>query len=323
MKRFNRQNARLAVLSLPLLASGVGLGCLGQVERTYFDDRLDASVDGTTVTVVDGSTEPDGTVAIDGDVLADDAGDGGVDAEGADVAVPDSGAPIEAGPPVEAGCGLTDTITNCGACGTACDTTHSAPSGCSGGTSCTYSSCTPGWGDCDAGAPDLNGCETPLDTAAHCGGCGVACDTTHSIDAGCTSGTTCTYQACQPGWSMCNTTAPNTAGCACNTPSCCGSKCQVTHTNGAIPTADSFYDCVDAGTYNATQAFEACVAYTNDATKCSTGWTCHTGTAACNSPGDTASCTLCWYYSGPQTGKHTTCDCPTSPSLPPVINSWN
>jgi hypothetical protein len=123
---------------------------------------------------------------------------------------------------------------------------------------------------------------------------------------------------------MCNPTAPNLAGCTCNTPSCCGTKCQTTHMNGAIPTSNPFYDCADAGTINSTQAFEACVAYEvangGNASKCSTGWSCggSTNTSACNSPGDQASCTLCWTYTGPLKGMHTTCDCP-----PTVIGSWN
>jgi hypothetical protein len=68
-----------------------------------------------------------------------------------------------------------DTQTDpehCGACGNACAAANATPS-CAEGT-CVIDACDPGFGDCD-GVPS-NGCETDTtSSAAHCGGCGMAC----------------------------------------------------------------------------------------------------------------------------------------------------
>ncbi|HLK38771.1 MAG TPA: hypothetical protein VKU41_18545 [Polyangiaceae bacterium] len=83
----------------------------------------------------------------------------------------------------------------------------------------------------------------PTDTLAQCTACGAACDTTHSLDAGCTA-SGCAYSGCSPGWFDCDPAAPNADGCetpsspsncgacgrACDkktgTPSCTGATCR-------------------------------------------------------------------------------------------------
>jgi len=65
---------------------------------------------------------------------------------------------------------------DCGACGNACrrDTAKNLDGVCDKGV--CVDRCAAGWGDCD-GDPD-NGCETNLETSvAHCGACGIRCDT--------------------------------------------------------------------------------------------------------------------------------------------------
>ncbi|MBK6536055.1 MAG: hypothetical protein IPF99_42940 [Deltaproteobacteria bacterium] len=121
---------------------------------------------------------------------------------------------------------------NCGSCGRACSNV--------GGTStCTTGACvlrcTRGRGDCD-GNP-LNGCEVDLTTSsAHCGGCGVSCDTNAAcrINEGlsgvcaCNAGYAGSGRACMDvdecltgnGGCSSNATCRNTVGgrtCTCNT----------------------------------------------------------------------------------------------------------
>ncbi len=165
----------------------------------------------------------------------------------------------------------------------------------------------------DSGGND-GGCG-PTNTIQNCGACGVTCGTTNVQNAAC-SGTTCIY-TCNSGSSDCNSgQSPDTDGCECNTPSCCGSSCQTTHSNGI---GQSYYDCVAQGTYNSTQANEACTAY---ASGCQT--------FSCTGPGSNmvvcvtanGNC-VCWNFSGSNVGHvhqsgSTTCNCPTG-SDP----SWN
>jgi hypothetical protein len=245
----NRARARIAVLAIPLVGLGMGLGCLGQAERTYFDDLVDGSTDAPAVFPPEGSTPGDSSVR-DGMVMVmtgDDADDVMVapadaldDREnldaGADV-VDAPSAVAEAGPdaaPVEAGCGPTNTVTSCGQCGAACDTTNSTPMSCTAGA-CKYT-CNAGWGDCSQAAPDLNGCETPLNTTSNCGQCGAACDTTNSTPVSCTGGA-CKY-TCNAGWGDCSQAAPDLNGCETplnTTSNCtgCGVACDTVNSNGA------------------------------------------------------------------------------------------
>jgi len=155
----------------------------------------------------------------------------------------------------------------------------------------------------------------PPGTITNCGGCGNVCDTTQSAGASC-NGTTCQYGGCLPGFSNCNTTPPDTNGCECATPSCCGSTCESTHSDGL---GQVFLDCVPPYTYNLTQATEACTAYGG-------GASC--APSACNGGGSnrvvcgtnsTGLC-ACWNYSGSFVGTvfqdfTSTCKCPGAGSL--------
>jgi hypothetical protein len=88
-------------------------------------------------------------------------------------------------------CVPLNTITNCTACGVACDTAESLGAKCVAGTGCTYTGCKTGYGDCNSTAPDANGCETNL-TA--------------------TGQQECALGACYPTSKCCSTAACNTPG---------------------------------------------------------------------------------------------------------------
>ncbi len=306
----NRTRARIAILAFPLVMFGVGLGCLGQAERTYFDDLVDGAADGTTPpveasigtdsTIDDDSSSPDGRV-----VNVDDA-PMGMDAPGtvdvgadADADMLDAGfdAPIDA--PKETGCGPTTTVTNCGQCGAACDTMHSSPTACTAGA-CQYT-CNAGYGDCQKAGANTNGCETPLNTTTDCTNCGIACDTTHSNGPSCT-GTSCAYTSCAAGWRDCNNAPPNANGCECQSPGCCGdgSVCEPQHDNGE---GNTFFDCTPLGQYTSSLALKACIAYTDAASQC-VGFPCanaDAGPIICSAGALTKNC-MCWSYAGTNIG---------------------
>jgi hypothetical protein len=82
------------------------------------------------------------------------------------------------------------------------------------------------------------------------------------------------------------------SGCAVLTPMCSGG-CPVAHSNGLSQT---FYDCVEAGTYNQTQATEACAAFTGDAAACvNNPFPCAQAGQVCSSAFTTCAC---WKYAG-------------------------
>lgn len=165
-------------------------------------------------------------------------------------------------------------------------------------------------GSGDASGGD-GGCG-PTNTITNCSACGLACDVVHSNGPVC-NGVTCGYGSCHSGYSDCNTTAPDTDGCECATPSCCGSSCATTHSNGLN---QSYYDCTAKGTYNSTQAMEACAAYTGNQSLCSTSGCTGPGSnmVAC---GTSNGICACWNYSGTiighvTTSANSTCYCPAS-----------
>lgn len=183
----------------------------------------------------------------------------------------------------------------------------------------------------DGGASDASDAskdaakDAPSDAGGDCGpdllnctACGASCDVIHSNPTSC-NGATCVYSSCHSGWTDCSTTAPNLDGCECNTPACCGSKCETTHANGV---GQNYYDCVDAGTYNVTQATEACAAYTGNQAACSSSGCTGPGSnmVVCGSSGNLC---VCWNYSGTNVGHlyssgQSTCYCPGS-----TDPSWN
>ncbi|HOX45505.1 MAG TPA: choice-of-anchor D domain-containing protein [Myxococcota bacterium] len=121
-----------------------------------------------------------------------------------------------------ASCGSTcATRVNCGT-----QVQHATGLTCTGGA-CGYTSCSPGWGDCD-GDP-TNGCETDLWLP---GACGLACagrvDCTlqvqHASGETCASGV-CDFGLCDPGYDSCDANRAN--GCELNIwqTSSCGTTC--------------------------------------------------------------------------------------------------
>ena len=209
-------------------------------------------------------------------------------------------------PPNTNGCETQiTTATNCGKCGQSCDTTHSNGAACSG-SSCTYTGCQSAWADCDKTTnPDTNGCETPLDSTSNCGGCGKACSTSTGQPS--CNGSTCAY-SCNSGRSDCNAgSAPNTDGCECSTPACCGSGCQTTHSDGV---GQNFFDCNGANSHNQNQAQAACAAFTGSASACSPSNVCCgtdlficLGTVADSVCGTAGGKCYCWQYSGGNAGR--------------------
>jgi hypothetical protein len=156
----------------------------------------------------------------------------------------------------------------------------------------------------------------PLNTIDNCTMCGAQCDGTNASGTQC-NGTTCVY-TCKTGYSNCDAAAPDLNGCECATPTCCGASCATTHMNGV---GQNYYDCVDAGTHDQTQAAKACTAYTNDQFACSPGGCIGADGGAtgdlviCNNP-DAGSC-ICWDYQGPDIGYvhqsgNTNCFCPNT-----------
>ena len=110
--------------------------------------------------------------------------------------------------------------------------------------------------------------------------------------------------------------APEASNCAVASPVCSGG-CPIAHSDGL---SQMFYDCVEAGTYNETQAFEACAAFTGDSGACANNpISCSQSNSVCSSR--FTSC-ACWKYSGPQdVGKvlntgTTSCSCVGTNGLP-------
>jgi hypothetical protein len=112
----------------------------------------------------------------------------------------------------------TNTITNCGSCGNACNIPNGTP-GCPSGT-CTVEDCNTGFGNCDGIAS--NGCETnTTSSVGNCGGCGSVCTTANATPA--CSGSKCSIVSCNSGYSDCDGNAGN--GCEVDTntnPNDCG-----------------------------------------------------------------------------------------------------
>lgn len=108
-----------------------------------------------------------------------------------------------------ASCVDTQTdVQSCGACGRSCtdpdgDGTDNLGANvtatCSAGT-CGYA-CQTGFDDCDGLA--ATGCETRLDSLAHCGACGRTCGAPANGTPACVQGT-CGIQACNPGFGNCD-----------------------------------------------------------------------------------------------------------------------
>ena len=124
---------------------------------------------------------------------------------------------------------LQISIPNCGLCGRPCTVANGVP-GCVSGA-CTVQACNPGFGDCNKVAAD--GCETDVSSGiGNCGGCGLACSSSHITQPGCAMGTC--NGACDVGWSDCNGNKQSD-GCesqvAADPGNCgaCGTICSAAH----------------------------------------------------------------------------------------------
>ena len=101
------------------------------------------------------------------------------------------------------------TLTDCGACGVACEATDGTPT-CASGT-CAIETCDdPAFGDCNTDATD--GCETALNTLTDCGSCGSVCNISGRPET-CATGT-CLVE-CSAGRGDCDGSRGN--GCETNT----------------------------------------------------------------------------------------------------------
>jgi hypothetical protein len=177
-----------------------------------------------------------------------------------------------------------------------------------------------GSGDTGTGG-DAGGCGS-LNSVDNCGACGVRCNTQTGTPS-CT-GATCTY-ACLAGHSDCNTTAPDTDGCECPTPGCCGSGCQTSHADGV---GQSYFDCNATGTYSEATAIAACTAYAvsvgASAASCIGPLTCKGSSVPtiCFSSGGGACANYCWQYTGlyEDGGPGTVWDCACPAHM---VGGWN
>jgi hypothetical protein len=200
-----------ALRDLCVAAAVIACGCAVQPSRSYYDD-LDGGEDAGQRKVVgggdgsvpddSGGTNDDGPVA-NGDAGEDvaaeaapvvesgitdsapDTADEGVEASaGGPDAMPEAGP--DAPPPIEAGCGPTNTTSNCGACGVACGNERVSTASCTG-TACAYV-CQTGYSNCSQTAPNTAGCECATPTC-----CNNSCETIHN--SGYLNGF---YYDCQP-----------------------------------------------------------------------------------------------------------------------------
>ena len=150
----------------------------------------------------------------------------------------------------------------------------------------------------DAGEDSGGSSCGPTDTTANCGTCGADCDTTTGSPS--CNGTTCSY-ACNAGLIDCDgNQAPDTDGCECATPACCGASCQTTHTDGV---GQSFYDCNALGTDSQDEAMEACHAYAASigvpTSDCTGNWVCSgQPSQVCIDFSGNSATEYCWGYGG-------------------------
>jgi hypothetical protein len=174
-----------------------------------------------------------------------------------------------------------------------------------GGDGAADSSADSGHGGAEGGGD--SGCG-PTTTITSCGTCGVTCDTLTGT-ASC-NGRSCLY-ACSAGRSDCNAAqAPDTDGCECATPACCGTACQTTHSDGV---GGSFYDCVPLSTYTQQEALAACAEHAGSASFCGVG-ACGSSLVVCDFGSPLPDCT-CWSYENRLAGHvfaAKSCYCPMS-----------
>ncbi|MDQ3035553.1 MAG: MopE-related protein [Myxococcota bacterium] len=176
---------------------------------------------------------------------------------------------------------MTNTLTSCGACGTACARTNATPTCATG--SCMIATCNMGFGSCDGS--DSNGCESSLTSLANCTACGTTCSRANAT-ATCGSGT-CQIQSCNAGFGNCDGIDSN--GCETDVRSdaancgSCGMACGASSTCSAssCSCALGFGDC------NASPGCETAILGTDSANcggcgiTCAMGESCVAGACVC------------------------------------------
>lgn len=120
------------------------------------------------------------------------------------------------------------TLDNCGACNATCDPVENGVAGCATGD-CGVGACVGPFGDCDEGAE--NGCEEPLASNDHCGGCELSCEPESAV-GDCASGA-CVVVSCTSDRIDCNGLPAD--GCEATLDSAdncgrCGASCELPHT---------------------------------------------------------------------------------------------
>jgi hypothetical protein len=118
-----------------------------------------------------------------------------------------------------------NTLTDCGACGTSCDGLDRATPTCATG-SCAVDACIGNYGDCNSNP--LDGCEEPLDSLEHCGGCQQDCSFLGTT-SDCATGT-CVALGCAPGYANCDGDTANGCESLSTAQRCggCGKPCNTT-----------------------------------------------------------------------------------------------
>jgi hypothetical protein len=92
-----------------------------------------------------------------------------------------------------------------------------------GSSACVAGGCAPiecddGWGDCNG--DEVDGCETPLNTAADCGACGASCSVGPNATASCDDAGQCT-QSCEAPYENCDDDWTNGCEIPTGTPNQC------------------------------------------------------------------------------------------------------
>jgi hypothetical protein len=109
------------------------------------------------------------------------------------------------------------TLTDCSACGMTCSYPNATASCATG--SCTFIGCTPGYGDCGAGA----GCETTLGGDTNCAACGNACTNAHGTNRCQASGASFDCApTCATGFDNCDGNPDNGCEAALDSTTDCG-----------------------------------------------------------------------------------------------------
>lgn len=183
---------------------------------------------------------------------------------------------------------LAEDTQHCGTCGNRCEAVNGAPSCVSGNCRAV---CSGGFADCDT---DPTTCETAINTAMNCGGCGVTCTggTPVCVASG---GSFACESGCPTGQTLCGTSCvdPLTSFPHCGT---CGMACDATRSDrcmngncrcGSGPTCSGSQVCC-GGT---------CVSLGTTTNCSSCGHSCSTGQGCCGgscvSLSSTTNCGAC------------------------------